>query len=133
MAGITPIFDEDRKARFLDLLAAGTTTIADAARAVGVSPETPSRHRRTDADFAAAWDAAVEARADLLETEARRRALAKSDTLLVRLLEAEMPEKYATRSKIENRHGLVGAEPLDDTTLISRLAAILNTDISDLA
>lgn len=80
-------------------------------------------------DFAAAWDEALEDATDTLEQEARRRAIQGvqrykfdkhgnalknpvtgeyyveheySDTLLIRLLEANRPEKFKPRSQIEH-------------------------------
>jgi hypothetical protein len=46
-----------------------------AARAAGVSSTTAYALRRDDADFAAAWDQALEDATDTLEAEARRRAV----------------------------------------------------------
>ena len=137
MAGMTPIFDEDRKEAFLRILAAGDTTIADAARSLGVDPQTPGRHRKTDPDFAHAWDEAVAQRLDLFETEARKRALGGSDRLLIRILEAECPEKYSPRLRTDNRTEIV--DDIDETRIGAKLAAILNDtgdqglDISDFA
>lgn len=104
-----------RSARFLALLAAGRSVTA-AARLTGVSRETVYQHRRSDPDFARAWDDAIEQAADLLEDEAWRRGvegvtttspiyvqgelvgervvMRYSDRLLLRLLEARRPERY---------------------------------------
>lgn len=83
--------------------------------------------RNTEPEFAAAWEAALDEAADLLEAEARRRAIegveqkkfhkdepildpetgeqyverAYSDTLLIFLLKGARPEKYRERSSTE--------------------------------
>lgn len=59
---------------FLEALTA-TGVVASACRAAGVATATVYARRRTDADFAAAWDQALEDATDALEQEARRRAV----------------------------------------------------------
>lgn len=59
---------------FLEALRA-TGVVAQAARAAGVSTGQVYNLRREDADFANAWDNALEDATDALEAEARRRAL----------------------------------------------------------
>lgn len=59
---------------FLDALKA-TGIVARACRVVGVSYGTVYALRRSDGDFAAAWDDALEESYDTLEAEARRRAV----------------------------------------------------------
>ena len=79
------------------------------------SRQTINAWREKDADFAAAYTEAMENAADLLETEARRRAVQGveephfykdeivghvrrySDTLLLALLKATRPEKFKDR------------------------------------
>jgi hypothetical protein len=56
--------------------------------------------RSGDADFAAAWDAAVETGTDMLEDEATRRALEGSDLLLIFLLRAKRPELYNRKQQV---------------------------------
>ena len=60
--------------------------------------------RREDPEFAAKWDDAVADGIDLLEDEARRRALEGSDKLLMFLLERRRPEVWA-RSKTNRPEG----------------------------
>lgn len=106
------------------LMRCGNVTAA--AAAAGISRDTLYNHRRRDADFAAAWEAAAELGADALEDEARRRAhdgvdepltcakglvlgedgapmLVKkySDTLLIFLLKGARPQKYRDRAQVE--------------------------------
>lgn len=59
---------------FLDALGSGCT-VSEAARAAGISAPTAYQRRRADADFAEAWTLALEDSADVLEREARRRAI----------------------------------------------------------
>lgn len=108
-----------------ELRATGNRT--EAARRVGVARETAHRERKKDPAFATAWDEAVDEAVEALEYEARRRGFEGydepvvhqgkftvvkdektgekhvltirkySDTLLIRLLEANRPEKYRRR------------------------------------
>jgi hypothetical protein len=108
----------EAKAKFLATLSRlGNVTLA--AEACGLSRSRAYDLREEDADFAAVWDAAEAEAADRLEAEAWRRAVEGvdepvffkdeqigvvkkySDTLLVTLLTAHKPEKYAKRSKAE--------------------------------
>jgi hypothetical protein len=83
----------DWKPRFLELIAA-TGNVHLAAAAVGVDRSTPYVRAARDPAFAAAWAQAREDAIDTLEAEARRRALASSDQLLMFLLRALRPELY---------------------------------------
>lgn len=86
--------------RFVEVFAA-TGNVRLAASAVGVSRDAPYKRAQADPEFAAAWLRAREDAIDMLEAEARRRALGSSDALLVFLLKSERPEKY--REKVEVR------------------------------
>ncbi len=80
-----------KKARqFLDALAAGMSVTA-ACAAVGIGRRTAYDWRDADEAFADDWDDACEASIDLLEDEARRRAMQVSDVLLIFLLKARRP------------------------------------------
>ena len=82
--------------RFLEAIrSSGNVRLA--ARAAGIDRSTPYQRARRDPVFAAAWAEATEDAIDLLEAEARRRALASSDQLLMFLLRAHRPEKYRDR------------------------------------
>ena len=59
---------------FLEALAGGST-VSEAALAAGIATSTVYARRRSDDDFRAAWDQALEDSADILEAEARRRAI----------------------------------------------------------
>lgn len=63
-----------RRVVFLETLAA-TGNVSAAARAAGIARSTCYRIRRADPDLAEAWTDAIEEAVDVLEAEARRRAL----------------------------------------------------------
>lgn len=68
----TKLTPKKRAAFLLELARAGNVTLA--AQAAGVHRTHVYQWRESDLDFAAAWDAALDQAADLLEEEARRRA-----------------------------------------------------------
>lgn len=139
--------DEKRQA-FLDALAR-TGVVRTACLASGMSRTAVRNSRRNDPDFEEAFHEALEDAADLMEDEARRRAvdgvlrtkvigsgpnaqvideLHYSDSLLMFLLKGARPEKFAERTKSE----LSGpnGQPLDsgkcDATGAARIAAMLD-------
>jgi hypothetical protein len=71
-----------------------TGTIRTAAKAANVHYTTVYREKKDDPDFAAAWENSIEVAADTLEDEARKRAFAGSDVLLIFLLKGMRPEKF---------------------------------------
>lgn len=107
---------------FLSALRAGNT-ITFAARLVGMSRQGVYDARHTDAEFAAAWDQSVDEGVDVLEQEAKRRAVEGvikplvhqgrlvegvevreySDRLLEMLLKAKRPGVYRENSTVEHR------------------------------
>ena len=124
---MTPKEEEKRRSRrvrdwkpaFLAALAR-SANVRLSASAACISRKTAYEHREKDAAFAAAWDTALEEACDLLEAEARRRAvegvddgvwykgkkvgklIRYSDTLLIFLLKAHRPEKYRENARHEN-------------------------------
>jgi len=58
--------------------------------------------KREDPEFAHAWEDAIEQGCDLLEDEAKRRALDSSDLLLIFLLKAKRPDKYRERHEVKS-------------------------------
>lgn len=66
----------------------------------GVSRKTAYEHREHFPDFAAQWAEAESDACDLLEAEARKRAVAGSDLLLIFMLKAHRPEKYREQKTI---------------------------------
>jgi DNA-directed RNA polymerase specialized sigma24 family protein len=83
----------DWKPRFLEIIRA-TGNVRLAASAAGIDRSTPYRRAQRDPVFARDWAAAEQDAIDALEAEARRRALASSDQLLMFLLRAHRPERY---------------------------------------
>jgi hypothetical protein len=89
--------------------------VRHACEAAGIGRTTAYEHRERHPDFALAWDEALEDACDLLEAEARRRALEGvekpvywqgvvvgtireySDTLMTLVLKAHRPEKFRER------------------------------------
>ena len=109
-----------RRKTFLKALANNGGQVAKAARAAGYANSGALRkHYDNDANFAAQWDAAAEAAADDLESEAIRRArdgvykpvwyrgecvghtIEFSDTLLMFMLKGARPDKFAERKKVD--------------------------------
>ena len=68
--------------------------VTASAKAAGVTPKTCYQHRRQNPDFAELWQQALERSADELEVEARKRAKAGSDVLLMFLLKGLKPQMY---------------------------------------
>lgn len=64
-----------QKSDFLNKLVMTGGNVTRAAKVAGISRSTAYAHRNEDADFALAWDEAIEAGVDELEQEIRRRAL----------------------------------------------------------
>lgn len=107
-----------KKAIFIKELAKGGNVTA-AARAAGIARCYAYELYNADKNFAAAWDDACKESADVLEAEARRRAVGGvdkpifqggvqvgtireySDTLLIFLLKGNNPEKFRERSTSE--------------------------------
>jgi AcrR family transcriptional regulator len=103
-----------KRAKLLTAFGEGLS-VAAAAKRAGVGRSTAYEWRSADADFAKAWDEAIEAGTDVLEDEAVRRAVEGtdepvfyqgmvcgavrrySDTLLIFMLKARRPEKFKDR------------------------------------
>lgn len=89
-------------AKFLELyMATGNITLS--ARGSGIERTTVYRQRRSDPVFAAALESSHEAAIDMLEAEARRRAMNGSDTLLIFMLKAARPDVYRETIRIDVR------------------------------
>lgn len=118
-----------QRAAFLQFFSE-TGNVSQAAEAAGFNRVSAYRLRHNDPDFAKAWKEAEERAADMLEAEARRRAVegteryviaqgklvngpdgkplierAYSDRLLEILLRAHRPDKFADRKQITGRDG----------------------------
>jgi hypothetical protein len=92
----------DWSARFLEVLRS-TCNVRLSADAAGIDRDTAYRRRGRDPRFAARWAQAEQDGIDVLEAEARRRALSVSDTLLIFLLKAPRPERYRESIRIDFR------------------------------
>lgn len=77
--------------------------VTEASKACGKNRATVYRERDRNEVFAAAWAEADEWVTEELEQEAKRRALAGSDTLLMFMLKAKRPGVY--RESVNVRHG----------------------------
>lgn len=99
MARSTPNNTAHHKKAFLAAYAE-TGNVSAALRASKVGRTTHYQWVKTDPDYKAAVDAAEEEAGDALEAEARRRAFAGSDTLLIFMLKGAKPSKY--REKFEH-------------------------------
>jgi len=75
--------------------------IRAAARAAGIERAKAYDRREQDPVFRKAWDDALENAIDILEEEARQRALGDSDTLMIFLLKSHRPEKYRERHQVQ--------------------------------
>lgn len=129
--------DDSWKTTFLESLSV-MPNVSAAARAAGIDPTTAYDHRKTDAEFAKAWNAGLDQGFDLLEQEAVRRATVggkvtrtmtrtlptgevvietseetkTSDTLLIFLLKAYRPERFRERYDVDHKVGGLNGEPL---------------------
>jgi hypothetical protein len=65
----------------------------------------PYKARKSDARFAAAWDAAIETSIELLEASLRKRALGEDTTAAIFLLKAHRPDVYRERSSVDMTSG----------------------------
>lgn len=133
---------EMRKAAFLKALGQGLS-VTRAAGAAAVGRATVYGWRKSDAAFSAAWDDALEASADLLEDEARRRAVEGveesvyyggkpvgvvrkySDSLLVMLLKGRRPSVYRDRLSAEVSGPDGGPLVMTDQERGARIEALL--------
>lgn len=111
-------FTAAKKKKFLDVLAA-TGNVQKTCLAIGIGRKTVYHHRKKSEKFAQDWAAAKDIAIEALEDEAWRRAfegveepvyhqgeivgykIKYSDTLLMHRLQAERPEKYQYRQKID--------------------------------
>ena len=71
-----------------------TGSVTQAARLAKIHRRACYTHKAKDSEFSQRWDEALEQGADTLEDEARRRAFAGSDVLLMFLLKGLRPQKW---------------------------------------
>lgn len=92
-------FTPEKKAAFFEKLAE-TCHVGEAAEAAGISKVTIYQHRKTDPEFAAAYDEARTRGFESLEDVVTLRAKEKSDLLAIFLLKGAMPDKYRERRDV---------------------------------
>ena len=97
------------------LRSTGIVTLA--AHAAQIDRNAPYAARRRNPVFAQQWDAAIEDGIQMLEAEARRRAIKGSDLLMIFLLKAHRPERYRDNLHVENTGP--GGMPLPGVTVIN--------------
>lgn len=71
------------------------------AQIASVDKKTARARYLTSPEFRAACDDAIDTGIDILEAEARRRAMAGSDVLLIFLMKANRPEKYRDQYHVQ--------------------------------
>jgi hypothetical protein len=79
-----------------------------------IERSTAYRARERDEGFAKLWDDALDQACDLLEFEAKKRAMQGSDTLLIFLLKAHRPDKY--RERLDVNLNLKPPKPYSEMT-----------------
>jgi len=107
--------------------------VTAAAAAVRMNRQYVYEAREAHPEFATAWDDAIEQSVDILETEARRRAMhgvsrpvyqggvlvghvkEYSDVLAIFLLKAHRPEKFRERVDVRHQGGVRILDGLDDS------------------
>lgn len=113
------------RATFLTILEE-TCNVSEAARAAGMGRRSAYDWREDDADFAAAWDDAIEAAADKLEQVAFERAKAgTSDRMLEILLKAHRPQ-FREKQRLEHSGpdgGPIEYQRLSDEEVEARIRA----------
>lgn len=75
--------------------------VSRACKEARVPRSTAYHAREEDAKFRQAWDEAIDDGVDVLEQEARRRALTGSDTLMIFLLKAYRRERFGDKATID--------------------------------
>lgn len=88
-------------APFLAALA-DTARVRSAAAAAGITWSTAYRHRKSDPEFAAAWDDAEREAAVNLQSVLYERAVEKDTTAAIFLLKNLWPERFGDTQRIEH-------------------------------
>jgi hypothetical protein len=99
-----------KKARALDVYSE-SGDVNEACKAASITKSSWYRWQATDEDFAIGIIKARQHIANVLEREAIRRALAKSDLLLIFLLKGLNPTVYHDRMSIDNTHQVKANDP----------------------
>lgn len=112
----TDIVRQAKKGLFLEAFAS-QGTVLHAAKEVGIHRDTHYQWMKEDPDYAKAFSAASEDSVQNLEAEARRRAFAGSDTLLIFILKAARPERYRERIEMHVNMESIAASMVDGSSL----------------
>lgn len=99
-----------KRSDFLKALSTGLS-VAGAAKAAKITRQTAYLWRREDEAFAREFDEAIEHGTDLIEDVAFRRAVDRSDTLLMFLLHGRRPGKFQRFQRVE--HSGPGGKPIE--------------------
>jgi hypothetical protein len=86
--------------RFLEAVR-NTGNVTQACDAIGLTRSAVYTWRDEDPSFADAWEAAHALGIEAMEDEARRRAFAGSDLLMIFMLKGAKPDKYRDRSTVD--------------------------------
>ncbi len=118
---------DDWRDDFIEILS-GTLNVRAACVAAGISRSNAYKRRETDAEFAEAWDEAIENACDLLEGVYFSRALEQSDRALEFLLKANRREKYGDKIQLDALLKVL-FEKIDYSTLsAAQIEALANGD-----
>lgn len=120
LAGLTR---EEREDEFFRLLAQGCQ-VRTAAAAVAMDWSHLYRKRREDEVFAKRWEDASRIKVGHLIAEAERRAMLKSDKLLIFLLSSYDPARFRHQSTVDVTNSDGTLVPQDDAERASRAAAL---------
>jgi hypothetical protein len=101
-----PITTPAYKKLFLEKLAAGNMPTV-AAKLAGISRSTVFGWKKEDQEFASAWDDAIEAGVDKVETALIKRAIKDDTPAALAFLRAYRPERYARKDGSESRNNFI--------------------------
>ena len=120
--------NEGQRKRFLvELAKFGSVRLA--CNVAGVSRSSVYTWRYEDKDFAFAWDMAEEAATDVLEEEARSRAIeGQSDTMLMFLLKSLRPERFCDRERHRRLEPGLAKAPIPPESNINLYLDSLSTE-----
>jgi len=109
---------------------ASSGNVKHSAMAAGIDRDAAYRRRQRDPEFAQAWAQAEQDAVDTLEAEARRRALATSDQLIIFLLKSLRPSVYRERTVVRvdvrrEAERIAAKDGLDPDELIAEANRIL--------
>jgi hypothetical protein len=90
----------ENRANFLEAVRS-SGNVTQACDAVGLARTAVYAWRDEDPSFADDWEAALTLGIEAMEDEARRRAFAGSDLLMIFMLKGAKPEKYRDRSTVD--------------------------------